>query len=65
MSEGKNSSKDKETVSTETESVEPASGEMTEDELDQAVGGVGTVDEQPPLNTGDSAGRGWWNDPNE
>lgn len=65
MSEGKNSSKDEEAVSTETESVEPASGEMTEDELDQAVGGVSAGDEQPAPNTGDSAGRGWWNDPNE
>lgn len=65
MSEGKYSSEEEEAVSAKAESVEPASGEMTEDELDEAVGGVGAGDEQPPPNTGDSAGRGWWNDPNE
>ena len=48
MSEGKYSSEEEEAVSAKAESVEPASGEMTEDELDEAVGGVGAGDEQPP-----------------
>ena len=62
MSEKKSASSE-EVVAAETE-VEPASGEMTEDALSEAVGGTGTVDEQVPQNTGDSAGSGWWNDPN-
>jgi hypothetical protein len=62
MSE-ENSASSEEAVAAETE-VEPASGEMTEDELSEAIGGTGTVDEQVPQNTGDSAGSGWWNDPN-
>ena len=62
MSE-ENSASSEEAVAAETE-VEPASGEMTEDELSEAVGGTGTVGEQVPQNTGDSAGSGWWNDPN-
>ena len=62
MSEEKSASSEK-AVAAETE-IEPASGEMTEDELSEAVGGTGTVDEQVPQNTSDSAGSGWWNDPN-
>ena len=62
MSE-ENSASSEEAVAAETE-VEPASGEMTEDELSEAIGGTGTVDEQVPQNTSDSAGSGWWNDPN-
>ena len=62
MSEEKSASSE-EAVAAETE-VEPASGEINEDELSEAVGGTGTVDEQVPQNTGDSAGSGWWNDPN-
>ncbi len=60
MSKEKSASKE-EAVAAEAE---PASGEMTEDEMDKAVGGVGTVDEQGPQKTDDSSGNGWWNDPN-
>ena len=63
MNERKLSSQEQEAISAEPENVEPDSGEMTEDELDEAVGGVGSVDEQSPESSGGS-GRGWWLDPN-
>lgn len=64
MNEEKVSSKRESPVSAEPESVESASGQMTEDEMDEAVGGVGAIEEQAPRNKG-SSGRGWWHNPNE
>lgn len=61
MSKEKSASGKEEVLPAEVESVEPAGGELTEDELDKAVGGVGTDDEPAPRDSG----RGWWNDPNE
>ena len=63
MSKEKSASKE-EAVAAEAEEVEPASGELTEDEMDEAVGGVGAGDEQSPQNTDENSGSGWWNDPN-
>ncbi len=44
--------------------VEPAGGEMTEDELSEAVGGAGSNEEQAPESGGERPDRGWWTDPN-
>ena len=41
MNKGDSVSKREETVSAEPESAEPVGGELTEDELNEAVGGVG------------------------
>lgn len=65
MNDGNSVSKREETVSAESEDVESAGGEMTEDELNEAVGGVGSGDEQPPQTPGEGSGRGWWHDPND
>ena len=65
MSKEKSASKKEEVLPAEVESVEPDGGELTEDELDEAVGGVGTVDEPAPQDAGGDSGRGWWHDPNE
>lgn len=64
MKEGNSVSKREETVSAEPEDVESVGGEMTEDELNEAVGGVGS-EEQPPQTPGEGSGRGWWHDPND
>lgn len=64
MNEWKLSSKEEDSGFAEPENVEQDSGAMSEDELDEAVGGVGGVEEQVPDNTGDGCGRGWWHDPN-
>ena len=44
--------------------VEPASGEMTEDELSEAVGGAGSAEESGSESSGEQPARGWWTDPN-
>lgn len=64
MPKEKYAASEEEAVSAETGAVEPASGEMTEDELDEAVGGVGTVDEQVPESASDRPSTEWWSDPN-
>ncbi len=63
MSKEKSASTE-ETTAAEAEQVEPSSGELTEDEMDDAVGGVGAGDDQGPQDTDDKSGNGWWNDPN-
>ena len=64
MNEGDSVSKREETVSGDTENVDPVGSELTEDELNEAVGGVGS-DEQPSEAPGEGSGRGWWHDPND
>ncbi len=64
MNKGDSVSKREETVSAEPESAEPVGGELTEDELNEAVGGVGN-EEQPPQTPGEGSGRGWWHNPND
>ena len=53
----------KEQPTAESESVESASGEMTEDELEEAVGGVSSAEEQGPESAGESSCSRWWTDP--
>ena len=65
MNEEKSVFKKEEVLPAEAESVEPAGGELTEDELDEAVGGVGTVDEPAPRGAAGGSSRGWWHDPND
>jgi hypothetical protein len=63
MNAAMNASSKQEPAATEAGAVEPGSGEMTEDELEEAVGGVGPADEQDS-QPDESSGGGWWNDPN-
>ncbi len=53
----------KEQPAAESESVESAGGEMTEDELEEAVGGVSSGEEQSPESAEESSGSRWWTDP--
>lgn len=62
MSKEKHNSSEEEAVAPKTE-VEPASGELTEDELSEAVGGAG-AEEDSPQSTDDGSRRSWWHDPN-
>ena len=64
MPDKKHAASEEEAVSAETSAVEPAGGELTEDELDEAVGGVGSADEQVPEGTSERPGTDWWSDPN-
>ena len=64
MPDEKYASREEEAVAAETDEVESACGEMSEDDLDEAVGGAGSNDEQGSQSSSEKPSSGWWNDPN-